>query len=345
MLEYISYDKLVGVMNNVKPYRKTDRYPLAKRTHRGKYMIPKEVNGKMEFHVCYHWRHNPIDITDAEYKKLSSDEQQNYHWCNRHGIKALTEAERIFRKYDRTPNVVVVIRDDNTAEFVAEYLGQGDRGFLSYFSHGYFTTSVRKGGGLYKRGMVEQPVFRGLRLDITTHEPHESCNYEVISRVVDRKKAKHVLAEFERPFTIAEAMLKGYSLETFFADVHTMRVAVDDANNGETNIYLDRDKYKETGIKLLNTDEVGGAMLLMIHKDYSLVNRAQRYMNTNVLDSWQRNYGEPIDYFTRMKKTVHREIYKECNALKERVHKHGDHIPTSTWDVEVKLNGNTVKPY
>ena len=41
MLEYLSYEKLVGVMNNVKPYRNTDRYPLASRAHRGKYMIPK----------------------------------------------------------------------------------------------------------------------------------------------------------------------------------------------------------------------------------------------------------------------------------------------------------------
>jgi hypothetical protein len=83
----------------------------------------------------------------------------------------------------------------------------------------------------------------------------------------------------------------------------------------------------------------------MIQKDYSLANRAERYLRSNTIDGWVRNYGEPIDYFLRMKKNVHREIYKQCNALKERVHKHGDHIPTSTWDVEVKLNGNTVKPY
>ena len=347
MLEHLSYEKLNDVLKNVKPYRNTDRYPLAKRTHRGKYMVPKEVNGKIEFHVCYYWKHTPVDITNAEYMTLSSEEQTKYNWFNQpySHMQQITEAERMFRRYDREPNPIVIIRDDNTAEFMPDYFGQGDRGFLSFFSYGYFTTNVRKGGGLYKqRGKLDQPVFKGLRLNITTHEPHESCNYEVISRVVDRKKAKHVLVEYERPFTIAEAMLKGYSLETFFTDLNVMQNMVNDKYEGES-FHTRGDKYKEEGMDLLKTDEVGGAMLLMIHKDYSLANRAERYVRSNVMDSWARNYGEPIDYFLRMKKTVHREIYKQCNALKERVHKHGDHIPTSTWDVEVKLNGNTVKPY
>lgn len=351
MLEHLSYEKLSNVVKNVKPYRGTDRYSLAKRAHIGKYMIPKEVNGKTEYHVCYYWKHIPVEITNAEYMMLNADAKLKYHWYNQYdnrpANKPMTEAERLFRRYDKEPNVVVIIRDDNTAEFMAEYLGQGDIGFLSFFSYGYFSTNIRKGGGIYKRrGMSDQPVFKGLRLDITTHEPHESCNYEVISRVVDRKKAKDALAEFETPLTIAEAMLKGYSLETFFADVHAMRKIVDKKYSPNPHEYVHLGpRYKEEGIKLLKTDEVGGTMLLMIHKDYNLANKAQRYVSTNVLDGWVRTHGEPIDYFLRMKKTVHHEIYKECNVLKERVHKHGDHIPTSTWDVEVKLNGETVKPY
>ena len=347
MLEHLTYEKLSSILKDVKPYRNTDRYPLASRTHRGKYMIPKEVNGKTEFHVCYHWKHDAIDITHAAYMALPANEQEKYHWYDQwnHANQNLPDEAKIYRRYERTPNTVGIIRDDNTAEFVAENFGQGDRGFLSSFSYGYFSTSVRKGGGLYKRyGQKDQPIFKGLRINILTNELHESCDYEIISRVVDRKKAKHVLADYERPFTIAEAMIKGYSLETFFNDLNAMQEMVDEKYK-EVNLHARGDKYKEEGIKLLKTDEVGGAMLLMIHKDYSLANRAERYVRSNAIDPWVRNYGEPIDYFLRMKKNVHREIYKQCDALKERIHKHGDHIPTSTWDVDIMLNGEIVKPY
>lgn len=340
MLEYASYDRLCGVLNSVKPYRGSDRYPMANRTHRGKYMIPKKVNDKIEFHVCYWWRHEPIDISEAEYNNMGSDEQQQYHNYNSYS----SNLPKVYRRYEKLPNVVAIVRDDNTVEFTAEYFGQGDRGYLSSLSHGWFSTCHKKGGGLYRGGNVQQIIFKGLRLNINTHEVHESCDYNIITRVVDREKAKDVLEEYDRPFKIAEAMIKGYSLERFFEDVLVMKETVDKTHKSE-NLYVRAREYKTEGVKLLKTDEVGGCMLLMIHKDHSLVNRSDRYVRSNVIDSWTRDAGEPVDYFYRMRKNVHRDLYIECNALKERIHKHGDHIPSSTWEISIRLNGEAVNPY
>ena len=341
----VNYEQLKAWHRDIKPYRNTNEIPMWNRRHRGKFMVPREVDGKTEYLICYWYQYTPHDITEAQFKALSVAEQKDYSLATRYN-----PTETIYRKYTREPNVLGIVRDDNTIEFTAKYMGQGDRYFMSQLSRGLYYRAGNKGGVFYRnyRSRIEQIIFKGLRINIETLEPHESCKYEVVSRTVGRKEAKKALAHVKEPFKIAEVMLKGYSIENFLQGVYDMeRTVLDEDENTHYGAGSDTlAKLRTAGLNLLSTDEVGGAMLLMLSVPYGrLGSRVHNYVQNGVLHSW---YGqvEPIEYFYSMQKQIYKEIYKGCEGvLKERTHLHGEHIPASQWPIDIKLNGEVVESY
>lgn len=339
-MHYLNYEFLQQVHKSVKPYRGSNRYPMWDRGHRHKYMIPVVENGKTEYHVCYYWRYDKTIITKTEYEAIQDpDVKQEYTLYD-----VRRDGTEMYYKQERVPNVLAIVREDNTIEFVANYMGQGDRHYLSQLSRGHFWSDVRRGGVLYRDISMARtvPIFKHLRIYTDTLNTYEHNTYEIVSRRVDRTKAKKVMQEYSEPLKTAEVMFKVMSKESFYMLVHEEDLAV-------SNIMADvhwqsrNEKYMQLGVDKIKTDEVAGSILLMLGTYNSgLAWRAQRYAQEGITFG---NDNEAIQYYDMMTTQFKRAVYIGSHAFVDEVHKVGERLPSSRWGIDFLINGEKTTGY
>jgi len=341
-MRYINYEFLKNIHTHIKPYRGSDRYPMWDRAHRHKYMIPVTTDdGKTEYHVCYYWCWDKKILDEAEYLAIQDDaERQKYTL-----LETRVDGSKIYYAQDKKPHVLAIVRDDNTIEFVAKYLNQGERYYLSQLSNGQFWSDVRKGGVLYRDYYVGKtiPIFKNLRIHTDTLKAYEGNKYEVVTRRVDRKKAKQAMQDYAEPMKLAEVMFKAMSKQAFY-EIAIEQYNLVERDKKEFDTYEKiRDEHIRIGTETLKTDELAGCASLILSMPYSGLNwRLSNYINSGTV---RTHDDEPIEYFNKMRNYFKKMLYLGTNAFVEESHNIGDRYPSSIWKVTFLVNDKPSNSY
>ena len=342
-MQGLNYTRLNNIANSVSPYRgSTNRFPIGSRRQNTKYFLVGEENGERVFNVVYgqHWRNVPL--TKEQYDELAKQ-----------GSPRLNKYEdaygnATYHKYEVSPNILGVVRPDNTFEFVGSSYGQGERGILSDYSSGYFSTDSRRGGMIWtgrlngggERGMI--PIYHGLRVNCETMQPTKPIT--VIGRKVDRKVGKELLAKYEDFYATTEVMTKAMDYEVF---VKTMaEVVADHMPDNKENHSWHWQGCKEKADALIDTAPLDSVMLYILGWDIGSMRwNLRRFMDTQY-GRYSAYEDEPHTMFLNLKRKLNKEIYKaNDNVFKKVEYTNGEMYPPSEWGYTVIVGGQEVRQY
>jgi hypothetical protein len=143
-MQGLNYTRLNSISNSVSPYRgSVNRFPIGSRRHNTKYFLVREEDGQRVFDIVHGQRWKHITLTKTEHDNLAkqgSPKLRSYQ----HG-----DGTWEYYTYEVSPNILGVVRPDNTFEFTSTSYGQGDRGILSTYGHGELSTNSRMGGMIW----------------------------------------------------------------------------------------------------------------------------------------------------------------------------------------------------
>jgi hypothetical protein len=212
----LDFKSLANRIRSTDPYRGTMRYPMENRSNRQNIFELVETENDVEFHVSHGYRYEEKEISEARFKLLD-------------GVRGakVYKKDRDYQKFDFytmdiSPRVLCVVRSDNTLEYVADSFYQGDNMKMTDWMGGYQYDSYRMGGtawaGSYYKKDVNFPIFKGLRINLETHEPVNQ-NIQVFRRTVNRKKSKELMSAYREAFKSPDALLKCMNTETMLVSV------------------------------------------------------------------------------------------------------------------------------
>jgi hypothetical protein len=251
-----------------------------------------------------------------------------------------------YYKYEVKPNILGVVRSDNTFEFTGGRYGQGDRGIMSDYSTGYFATDSRRGGMIW-RGRLNgngdwgiMPIYHGMRIHCETMRPTKPIT--VVGRKVDRKVGKDLLASYAGFYTTTEVMTKAMNYEVF---VKTM-VDVISEHIPNNDFYLDHKVYTSIADTLIDTAPLDAAMLYIFAWDIGNMRwNLRRFMDTQY-GRYSAHEDEPHDMFINLKRRLNKEVYKANDGVFKKVeYTNTEMYPPSEWGYTVMVDGVEVKQY
>ena len=346
-MKALDWNRLTEITKNVKPYRNSsNRYPVADRRHNTKCFYVKEIDGEIVYEITYGYKYLEHFHTKEEYledKKKAKPIISCRDWE--------TDESRKYCTYTTTPNVLGVVRSDNTFEFTGKYYGQGHNSVISQWSRGCFFNSSRHGGFVYyDRSMdIFHPIFKGMRLHIDTMMPHESSIYQVTGKRVSRKDAKQFLKKYEDFYKINEVMFKTIDmkivLDTTIDVIHSL------AEKDEVeNYYFSQTSTKrmiEWADNNINIAPLDSALAYALAYDISRLGYITRaYINSM---KYGRNTGyqiEPISLYGNLKRRLNKELYRRHNEVMKPIeHTMGKMYPPSEWGLTITVNGKEVEQY
>ena len=340
-MQALNYKRLNGISSSVSPYRgSVNRFPIGSRRQNNKYFLVGEENGERVFNIVHgnHWK--SVNLTKAEHDDLVKQGASKIHcyqendgtWC--------------YYRYDVRPNILGVVRPDNTFEFTSNRYGQGDRGILSSYGHGYLCTDSRRGGmtwwgklnGKGERSVI--PIYHGMRVDCETMQPTKPIT--VIGRKVDRKVGKTLLAKYADFYTTTEVMTKAMDYEVF---VKTMLEVIGE-HVPNSDFYLDHKVYTSVADTLVDTAPLDAAMLYIFAWDIGNMRwNLRRYSDKN-FSRYSAHEDEPHDMFVNLKRRLNKEIYKANDGVFKKVeYSNGGIYPPSEWGYTIMVDGVEVKQY
>lgn len=338
-MKNFNYERLTNIAKNNPPYRGSkNRFPLGMRRHNNKYFLVREEDGQRVFDIVYGHRWSSRMITKEEYDRLAltgNETLNKYHTYNDKG--QLIPDVFTYHHYEKRENILGVVRPDDTFEFTATYYGQGDRGFLSDFSYGYFTTDSRRGGMLYKLGVTKQlPIWRGMKINTQTVEPTQP--YKVVINHVDRKKSKELVKAYEHFFKVSEVMLKSMSQQ---AAVETAREVLRDAY-GEEDAHAQwhgTDELVAFARERINSAPLDAFLLYAMAYQIGRLSYQVRWSNSVI-----SNDESPLLMYANVKRKLSKEIYKENpDIFKEVEYEGGVKYPACDWGVKIIVDGKEVE--
>ena len=342
-MQALNYKRLNSISNSVSPYRgSVNRFPIGNRRHNNKYFLVGEENGERVFNIVHgtHWNH--ITLTKQEHDELVKQGASKIHCYQEH------DGTWSYYKYDVKPNILGVVRPDNTFEFTGGRYGQGDRGILSSYGHGYLCTDSRRGGmtwwgklnGNGERSVI--PIYHGMRVDCETMQPTKPIT--VIGRKVDRKVGKTLLAQYADFYTTTEVMTKAMNYDVF---VKTMVEVVaehmsEDGKHGSWHWQTCKDKADA----LIDSAPLDAAMLYILGWDIGSMRwNLRRFLDINA-SRYSAHEDEPHDMFVNLKRRLNKEIYKANDGVFKKVeYTNGEIYPPSEWGYTVMVDGQEVKQY
>ena len=188
-MQGLNYTRLNSISNSVSPYRgSVNRFPIASRRHNTKYFLVREEEGQRVFDIVHGQRWKHVTLTKAEHDNLAKEGSTKLR-SYQHG-----DGTWEYYTYEVSPNILGVVRPDNTFEFTGDNYGQGDRGILSTYGHGELSTNSRMGGMVWtgrlhgngERGAYQ--IYKGMRVNCESMQPTKPIT--VVGRKVDRKVGK-----------------------------------------------------------------------------------------------------------------------------------------------------------
>jgi len=338
-MQALNYNNLNSKSNSVSPYRGTlNRFPIGNRRENKKYFLVGEENGERVFTIVYGSRFKFVSLTKEEH-----DEQK------KNGVDNLYENEHTggtwdYRRYDRIPNILGLVRPDNTFEFTSIGDGQSERSILSNYSFGKFSTDSRRGGTIWKSGGYHgyciMPIYEGLRVHCETMRPTKPIT--VIGRKVDRKAGKGLLAKYKDFYATTEVMTKAMNYEMFISTAND----VVNEHLGEIPCRKSYTDYLAKAEALLHTAPLDAAMLYMLMWDISSMRWNLRKFNDSGVSRYSASEDTPYTTFLNLKRKLNKEVYKANDgAFKKVEYVNGKMYPTSEWDYTVMVDGVEVKQY
>ena len=339
-MQGLNYTRLNSISNSVSPYRgSVNRFPIASRRHNTKYFLVREEDGQRVFDIVHGQRWKHITLTKAEHDNLAkqgSTKLRSYQ----HG-----DGTWEYYTYEVSPNILGVVRPDNTFEFTGTSYGQGDRGILSTYGHGELSTNSRMGGMIWTgrlhgngtRGAF--PIYQGMRVNCESMQPTKPIT--VVGRKVDRKVGKDLLASYASFYATTEVMTKAMDYEVF---VRTMGDVMNDHMGGD--IAQDHTVYSAKAEALIHTAPLDAAMLYMMGWDIGGMRwNLRRFLDTN-FSRYSAHEDTPHTMFLNLKRKLNKEIYKQNEKVFKKVeYVNGEMYPPSEWGYTVMVDGVEVKQY
>lgn len=359
-MEKLNYNRLQKITQTEKPYRgrSTVDYPVLERKHGYKYFMPRQDGTDTVFDIVYHHTYEKVVVISAEHERDAR--------ANKYTIHEDVGSSKYY--YREIPNIMGVVRPDNTFEFTTNSLHQGSAGFLSqtfgYDKRGFINTSSRHGGMVMKTwgslDRVFHPVFKGLRLDTTTLQPHESSRYEVNGYRVNRGAAKEFMARYEHMFKVCEVMMKTMEQQSFYRTV--LEVVMEAYPSAET-MFQDRygyarlpddvrDKFREKADAMIASAPLDSFILygfisnantpLSPHTLKTAYNRLFKNGNPSYYDGMR----DPILVYDALRRRFSKDTYTANPEVMKKVrYESGKAYPASHWGVSILVNNQEVEQY
>jgi len=340
-MQGLNYTRLNSISNSVSPYRgSVNRFPIASRRHNTKYFLVREEEGQRVFDIVHgqHWKH--ITLTKAEHDNLAKQGSTKLRSYQQH------DGTWEYYTYEVSPNILGVVRPDNTFEFTSTSYGQGDRGILSTYGHGELSTNSRMGGMIWTgrlhgngtRGAY--PIYQGMRVNCESMQPTKPIT--VIGRKVDRKVGKDLLAGYTDFYMTTEVMTKAMDYEVF---VRTMNDVVNE-HVPSGDFYLDHKEYASVADKLIDTAPLDSAMLYIFAWDIGNMRWNLRRFVDSQMSRYSAHEDTPHTMFLNLKRRLNKEIYKANEKVFKKVeYVDGEMYPPSEWGYTVMVDGVEVKQY
>ena len=359
-MEKLNYNRLQKITQTEKPYRgrSTVDYPVLERKHGYKYFMPRQDGTDTVFDIVYYYTYEKVVVISAEHERDAR--------ANKYTIHEDAGSSKYY--YRRIPHIVGVVRPDNTFEFTADQIYQGLARFLSqmfvYGSPGIINRSSRHGGMVMKTwgslDRVFHPVFKGLRLDTTTLQPHESSRYEVNGYRVNRGVAKKFMARYEHMFKVCEVMMKTMEQESFY------RMAIEvitEAYPPAEAILKDRYNYERLTDDVRNTlRKKAEEMVVSAPLDsfilYGFISRAHTPLTIYTLKNaynhlfkignpnYYNGMHDPILIYDALRRRFSKDTYTANPEVMNKVgYESGKQYPASDWGVSVLVNNQEVEQY
>jgi hypothetical protein len=339
---YFNYARLSEIADKEKPFRGTNRYPIENRRHTYKYFtIDTDTDGQRMFNIGYYHHHEKEMFTKEQYEDIIKNiksksalskynEETTWDEFNRKYVSVGK-----FYKYIKKDRILAKVRADNTIEFTETDYGQGDRHFLTgdnWRASGYFSTSVRHGGSTYffagtsrKRGI---PIFKGLRFHIESKQIHADSKYIFRRRVVNRKKVKEAFKKYEQPFNLAKTMLGAMTYEVFKDDMQNV-IEEYFGNEIVTNGWFSHD-HTQKAMKIADS--------IILDKPLDAI---YLYIRAIGIRFWQQD--APINAFQRVQHRLKKHLYYINDTFDYDEYGTTDLLPTSSWDMDLIVNGKIIK--
>jgi len=227
-----------------------------------------------------------------------------------------------------------VVRADNTYEF-NRGVCMSTSMFLTEALNADVRSSSRHGGGIYQRRGFVHPIFRGLRVDISSGEA--KTPYQLFQRRLNQKAAKEEMKAYEEFATVYGAMIgvmDSKSILDVFRDMHTElgeHLFAEPDKMGVVLKLIDEKKYLDAGLIF---------QVLVERHMHSWMLKA--YLEDEKMGHWgppQFDRGLPLSYENFRKKVLmakpHVFIEKELEA--------GVELPTCAWGLRVVAEGKEVE--
>lgn len=338
----LTHERLTKISLTTNPYRgSTNRYPIGKRTDNNKFLLAHEENGERVFDVVYSYDYKQAQATQYEYDMCELSGKGNVR-----RVQNLDSDQHEYIKFVKTPNVIGRVRPDNSFEFTAHSIGQGDRSVLSNWCHGWFLNDSRRGGMIYRDNRAGHliPIFKGLRVDCNTMKP--ITEYEVIGKKVNRKASRELLSKYEHFYKVSEVMFKAMEWNTFIAlAVEISEEVTPEAKHPYRN-GKDREILRAEALKRKDESPIDAAILFMLAED---VGRMQWNAHAKMMNP-QKNYSydasTPEELFFCLKRTLNKRLYKQHESVfKPVTYSMGERFPPSEWGITVTVNGEEVEQY
>ena len=337
----LNYKRLNSISNSVSPYRGTvNRFPIANRKHNTKYFLVRDEDGQRVFDVVYGNTWTSENISKEEYEAL---EKVGFPRLNKY---TNMDDEYVYRRYETLPNILGVVRPDNTFEFTGKRYGQGERGILSDYSDGWFCTDSRRGGMVWSGRKVADgsrkiiPTYKGLRIDCETMQPTKPIT--VIGRKVDRKVGKALLAGYADFYTTTEVMTKAMDYEAF---VKTMAEVLAE-HSFDANVHSNWKVFTDKAETLIGTAPLDAAMLYMYAWDVGSMRwNIRRFLDLNMA-RYSAHEDTPHMMFLNLKRRLNKEIYKTHEQVFKKIeYTNSEAYPPSEWGYTVMVDGMEVEQY
>ena len=335
----LSYQRLEKIMNSVPHYRgNKDRFPLGARRQNNKYFLVREEGGSRVFDIVYGTRWVKHELTKDEWLARGGEEGKGnfaYQQHDKHGNPIPDGVE--YGWYETVPSVMGTVRSDETFEFTKEIYYQGDRGFLSQFSTGWFTTKSRHGGMVYTTAYNNKfiPIWKGMKVNIGDMTPTQP--YKVVIHHVDRKRAKDMLKDYQHFFKVSEVMLKNMPMETFLT---TAQEIVDEAMGVDAHkSWHKQSDYLALAQERVNVAPLDAFVFYALAHDVGRLCYLIRWSSPN-----HYNDTTTESIFYNLKRKLSKELYLQHPEVFNPVeYEGGKPYPACDWGVKIIVDGQEVE--
>jgi hypothetical protein len=289
-----------------------------------------EEDGEKIFNIVYGDRYVRKDITKEEYDEYLAQGKAAGH----------SSASDEYYTWDKGPNLMGVVRPDNSFEFTGSSYAQGEHYFLSSCSQGFFNTDSRRGGMLYRVGEKMYPIYRGMEMDCKDMHPIEK-DIVITGRKVNRKEGKDLLKRYEDFYKICEVMCKSMDSETFEQTATAIYKEYKPVERDMWNWMHDTETAFALADSLIHQAPFDALIMYALALDVYgmrwMVRHGAAHAIANTI---------PMNAFDATKRRLNKYLYTQNeNVFKPVQYAMGERLPASEWGYTITVGGEEVTQY